>query len=167
MNTRLSSEAINQDQHPLLSTAAMGIAAVAAGTVLATSAFAQSAREVRGPTPYFAVENEPAPKLIVDPALSGPLALGLAQIQYLVENVRILPVFGEAALKGSPRVGHLHITVDDLPWLWADASDLNTIDIAGLPPGPHKVKIELVDANHNVFPGQMATVTFTVPAKTK
>ena len=78
MNTRLSSEAINQDQHPLLSTAAIGIAAVAAGTVLATSAFAQSAREVRGPTPYFAVENEPAPKLIVDPALPGPLALGLA-----------------------------------------------------------------------------------------
>jgi Family of unknown function (DUF6130) len=31
-------------------------------------------------------------------------------------------VFGEAALKVSPRLGHLHITVDDLPWLWADAS---------------------------------------------
>jgi hypothetical protein len=25
--------------------------------------------------------------------------------------------------------------VDDLPWLLADASDLNTVDIAGLPPG--------------------------------
>lgn len=199
MNTRLDSEVINQDRHPLLSTAAMNrrrsrgwhvlaashrtipliqrrnamtliiktLAAVAAGTMLATSAFAQSAREVRGSTPYFTVENEPAPKLIVDPALPRPLALGLAQIQYRVENVRILPVFGEAALKVSPRVGHLHITFDDLPWWWADASDLNTIDIAGLPPGPHKVKIELVDANHNVFPGQVATVTFTVPAQDK
>jgi hypothetical protein len=124
-------------------------------------------KEVRGPTPYFTVENEPAPKLIVDPVLPGPLALGLVQIQYRVENVRIVPVFGEAALKVSPRVGHLHITVDDLPWLWADASDLNTVDIAGMPPGPHKVKIELVDANHNVFPGQVATVTFTVPAQEK
>ncbi len=143
------------------------LAAVAAGTMLATSAFAQSARETRGPTPYFAVENEPAPMLIVDPALPGPLALGVVQIQYRVENVRIVPVFGEAALKISPRVGHLHITVDDLPRLWADASDLNTIDIAGLPPGPHKVKIELVDTNHNVFPGQVATVTFTVPAPIK
>ena len=56
------------------------LAAIAAGTVLATSAFAQSAREIRGPTPYFTVENEPAPKLIVDPALPGPLALGLVQI---------------------------------------------------------------------------------------
>ena len=141
------------------------LAAVAAGTVLATSAFAQSARETRGPTPYFAVENEPAPKLIVDPVLPGPLAFGVAQIQYRVENVRIIPAFGEAALKLSPRVGHLHITVDDLPWLWADSSDLGTIDMAELPPGQHKVKIELVDANHNVFPGQVATVTFTVPAR--
>jgi len=40
----------------------MGIAAaVAAGTVLATSAFAQSAREVRGPSPFVAIENEPHP----------------------------------------------------------------------------------------------------------
>ena len=143
------------------------LAAVAASTVLVTTAFAQTPREVRGPTPYFPVENEPAPKLIVDSALPGPLALGLVQIQYRVENVRILPVFGEAALKVSPRVGHLHITVDDLPWLWADASDLNTVDIAGLPPGPHKVKIELVNANHQVFPGQTATVEFTVPAQDK
>jgi uncharacterized protein DUF6130 len=143
------------------------LAAVVTGTALATSASAQNARDIRGPTPYFAVENEPAPKLVVDPALPGPLALGLVQIQYRVENVRILPVFGEAALKVSPRVGHLHITVDDLPWLWADASDLNTIDIAGMPPGPHKVKIELVDANHQVFPGQVATVAFTVPTQDK
>lgn len=147
---------------PLIKT----LAAAAAGTMLAASAFAQSASEVRGPTPFFAVENQPAPKLTVDPALPGPLALGLVQIQYRVENVRILPVFGEAALDVSPRIGHLHITVDDLPWLWADSSDLGTIDIAGLPPGQHKVKIELVNTNHTVFPGQVATVTFTVPAKT-
>jgi hypothetical protein len=84
-----------------------------------------------------------------------------------VENVRIVPVFGAGAVDVSPRLGHLHITVDDLPWWWADASDNNTIDIAGLPPGEHKVKIELVDANHNVFPGQVVTVTFTVPGHDK
>ena len=143
------------------------LAAVAAGTVLATSAFAQSARETRGPTPYFAVENEPAPKLIVDPVLPGPLAFGVAQIQYRVENVRIIPAFGEAALKLSPRVGHLHITVDDLPWLWADSSDLGTVDMAELPPGQHKLLIALVNAEHHVFPGQAQTVTFTVPAPAK
>jgi Family of unknown function (DUF6130) len=140
------------------------LAAVAAGTILATSAFAQGAREVRGASPFETIENEPAPKLIVDPPLPGPLAQGNFLAQYRVENVRILPVFGPGALNASPRIGHLHINVNDLPWLWADASDNNTVDIAGFPPGEHKVKIELVDANHNVLPGQAVTLTFTVPA---
>ena len=114
----------------------------------------QSARDIRGGSPYVAIEKEPAPKLIVDPPLPEGLALGVFWAQYRVENLRIVPVFGAGALQVSPRVGHLHIIVDDLPWWWADASDNNTVDIAGLPPGQHKVKIELVDANHNVFPGQ-------------
>src|SRR5262249_49893134 len=70
------------------------LAAVAAGTVLATNAFAQSTREVRDVSPYVAIENESPPKLIVDPT---PLAAGLAHdivwIQYHAENVRIVPVF--------------------------------------------------------------------------
>jgi len=37
------------------------------------------------------------------------------------------------------------LTVDDLPWWWGDVSDLNTIDLAGLPAGQHKVLIELVN----------------------
>jgi len=141
------------------------LTAVAAGSVLATSAFAQSAKEIRGASPYVAVKNEPAPKLIVDPPLPEGLALGVFWAQYRVENLRIVQVFGPEARQVSPRVGHLHITVDDLPWWWADASDNNTVDIAGLPPGEHKVKIELVDPDHNVFPGQVATVRFTVPAR--
>jgi Family of unknown function (DUF6130) len=143
------------------------LAAVAAGAVVATSAFAQSAREVCGPSPYGAVENEPAPKLIVDPPLPDPLARGAIQIQYRVENVRIRPVFGAGAVNVSPRVEHLHITVDDLPWHWADASDNNTIDLVGLPPGQHKLLIELVNAEHHVFTGQAQTVTFTVPGPAK
>src|ERR1700752_3363183 len=139
------------------------LAAAAAGIVLATGVFAQSARDIRGGSPYVAIENEPAPKLIVDPPLPEGLALGVFWAQYRVENVRILPVFGAGALQASPRIGHLHITVDDLPWWWADASDNNTIDIAGLPPGQHKVKIQLVGANHEGFPGQVVTLMFTVP----
>ena len=139
------------------------LAAAAAGTLLATGAFAQSAKEVRGGSPYVEIKNEPAPKLIVDPPLPEGLALGIVWIQYRVENLRIVPVFGEGATKVSPRVGHLHITVDDLPWWWADASDNNTIDIAGLPVGQHTVRIELVNANHQIFPGQTKTVTFTLP----
>jgi hypothetical protein len=122
-----------------------------------------SAKEVRGATSYSPIKNEPPPKLIVDPPLPEGLAQGIVWIQYRTENVRIVPVFGEGALSVSPRVGHLHITVDDLPWWWADPSDNNTIDIAGLPVGEHKVRIELVNANHQVYPGQSKTVKFTLP----
>ena len=142
-------------------------AAAAAATILATSAMAQSARDIRGRSPYIEIENEPAPKLIVDPPVPEGIAQGIFWAQYRVENVRIVPVFGAGALSVSPRVGHLHITVDDLPWWWADASDNNTVDIAGLPPGPHKVKIQLVDTNHKVFPGQEVTLSFTVPENGK
>ncbi len=137
-------------------------AIVAAGILLAAIACAQSAKEMRGATPYAAIENEPAPKLIVDPPLPDLLAQGIVWIQWRVENVNIVPVFGKGALNVSPRVGHLHINVDDLPWLWADASGINTIDLAGMPTGPHKVRVDLADANHQVFPGQSKTVTFTV-----
>jgi hypothetical protein len=146
------------------------LAAVAAGTVLATSAFAQSAREVRGASPYNAIENEPPPKLIVDPPIADLLVHGIVQIQYRTENVHIVPVFGAGALHVSPRVGHLHLTVDDLPWLWADASNNNTIDFAGVPAGQHKVLIELVNAQHQVFSGCATcrqTVTFIVPASVR
>jgi hypothetical protein len=134
----------------------------AAGTLLTAITFAQTAKEIRGATPYVEIENEAPPKLIVDPPLTNLLAQGIVWIQWRVENVRILPVFGKGALNVSPRVGHFHIRVDDLPWLWAEASDLNTIDLAGMPPGPHKVQIDLVDANHQLFPGQSKIVAFTV-----
>jgi len=139
------------------------VAVAAAGTLLATSAFAQSAKEIRGASPYVAIKNEPAPKLTVDPPLPEGLAQGVFWAQYRVENVRIVPVFGSGALQASPRIGHLHVIVDDLPWWWADAGDNNTIDIANLPPGQHKVTIQLVGADHNGFPGQSKTVTFTIP----
>jgi hypothetical protein len=125
----------------------------------------QTAKQVRGVTPYIEIKNEPAPKLFVDPPLTEGLALGVVWIQYRVENMRIVPVFGEGGTKVSPRIGHLHVTVDDLSWWWADASDNNTIDIAGLPAGQHKVRIELVNANHQIVPGQTKTVTFNLPVQ--
>jgi uncharacterized protein DUF6130 len=143
--------------------AVAGVVAATAPQAAREAAPPRSAREVRGPTPYAAVENEPPPKLIVDAPLPDLLDKGVVWIQYRTENVRIVPVFGKAALDVSPRVGHLHVRVDDLPWGWADASDLNTVDIGGMPPGEHKVVIELADANHQVFPGQARTVKFSVP----
>jgi hypothetical protein len=131
------------------------LAAVAACIVFAAAAFAQST--------VVPIDNEPAAKLIVEPPLPGPLARGVVFIPYRVENFRILPVGGPAARNVSPRVGHLHITVDDLPWQWADYGQSNTIILVGMPRGQHKVLIELVDPEGNVFTAQ--TVTFTSPGK--
>ena len=131
------------------------LATIATSTVLAVGAFAQST--------VVSIDNEPAPRLIVEPPLPGPLAQGVVFIPYQVENLRILPVGGAAARNVSPRVGHLHITVDDLPWQWADYGQSNTIILVGMPSGQHKVLIELVDPEGNVFTGQ--TVKFDSPGK--
>lgn len=138
-------------------------AALVSAMALPGSAPAQTAREIRGPSPYEQIENEPAPRLIVDPPLEETLKIGVFQAQYRVENMRIVPIFGPGALNVSPRIGHLHIIVDDLPWWWADASDNNTVDVAGLPPGKHKVTIQLVNPNHEPVPGQIKVLEFTVP----
>ena len=134
------------------------LAAIAAGTLLATSASAQSAASLVVP-----IEDEPAPRLFVEPPLPGPLARGVAFIPYRVENLRIMPVGGPAARNVSPRVGHLHITVDDLPWQWADYGQSNTIILVNLPRGEHKVLIEVVDPEGGVLTAQ--TVTFKSPGK--
>lgn len=146
------------------------LAAVAAGLALCAGAWAQSAKDIRGASPYVAIENEPPPKLVVDPPLPGQLAMGIVQIQYRTENVHVVSVFGAGALSTSPRIGHLHVTVDDLPWHWVEASDNNTVDVVGLAPGRHKVLIELVDPAHHVFTGCATcrqTVTFEVPGPVK
>ena len=107
--------------------------------------------------------TEPAAKLVVDAPLAEPLASrGVVVIPYCAENLRIVPVFGAAALAVSPRVGHIHVTVDNAPWLWADASGTPVI-LQGLAPGPHTVLITLVDANHQ--PIDKSTVNFEVPKK--
>ena len=123
---------------------------LAEAPAVATAAMAQST--------VVPIDNEPTPRLFVEPPLPGPLEQGVVFIPYRVENLRILPVAGPVARNLSPRVGHLHITVDDLPWLFADFGQSNTIVLAGMPRGEHKVRIELVDAEGNVFTAQ--TVTF-------
>ncbi len=148
-----------------MTTLTQTLAAVAAVAVLVTGALAQGAREARGPSSFLPTQNEPAPKLIVDLPLPGPLARGAALISYRTENFRILPVLGPDAVSVSPRAGHLHVTVDDLPWHWGDFSDKNLLVIVGLPPGQHKVLIELANPDHQILTGQ--TVTFTVPNPAK
>jgi hypothetical protein len=140
--------------------------ALSVGTLMqcGITAHAQSATNACRPPQVIPLSaTEPAAKLVIDAPLAEPLASrGVVVIPYCAENMRIAPVFGPGALAVSPRVGHIHVTVDEAPWRWADASGTPII-LQGLPPGPHTVLIELVNANHQVV--DKGTVTFDVPAK--
>jgi hypothetical protein len=145
-----------------MSTLTRTLAVAVAGTVCSMNAPAQTARDIRGPTALVAIQDEAPARLIVDPPIPEQLALGRVMIQYRTENLRIQAVFGKGALSVSPRVGHLHYTVDDTTWPIVDTS-YETIVLVGLKPGPHTVRFELADPLHRVIPGTTQTVAFVVP----
>src|SRR4026209_141297 len=139
-------------------------AVIAMAIAFALSAAAQTAKEVKGATPLVAVPNEAPAKLIVDPPIPEQPALGRVFIQYRTENLRVMPVFGKAALEVSPRVGHLHYYVDGQSWPIVDTSG-ETVVLVGLKPGPHSVRLELADATHRPIPGAAQLVECTVPSQ--
>ncbi len=126
---------------------------------------AQSAKDSCKPAPVIPLTSaEPPAKIVIDPPLPGPLASrGVAIIQYCAENLHIVPVFGPDAVAASPRIGHIHVSLDDASWVWADASGTPII-LQGLSSGTHKVHIDLVDANHHSL--DKGAITFVVPEKT-
>jgi membrane protein implicated in regulation of membrane protease activity len=156
----------NHSLHPAAARSAVCLARLARVLVGASiavasgSAAAQSGRDVRGAAAVEPVPNEPPAKIVVDPPLAGTLSHGRVVIQYRTDNLHVAPVFGTAALAVSPRVGHVHVSVDDTPWVWVDASGEPVI-LNGLPAGPHKVLLELETANHQLL--DQGAVRFTVP----
>jgi len=129
-------------------------------TLSAVMSMAQTARQVLGQAAVVPLACEPAARIVIDSPLADQLSEGRVVIQYRAENLHIVPVFGPAALAVSPRIGHIHVTVDDMPWHWADASGEPVI-LNGLPAGQHKVLIQLVNANHQ--PVDQGVVRFVIP----
>lgn len=136
------------------------LAVTTAGLALCVAAWAQSATEIGRPAAVIPLESEPAPKLIAYPALADALARGVVIIQHRTEHARLMPVFGKAAVEVSPRLGHIHVTVDDWQGTWAHTSQ-DPIIVVGLKPGPHKLLLELADPSHKIITS--TTVTVTVP----
>jgi hypothetical protein len=130
------------------------------GLLAAGYAYARPSLEAQDPVAITTQKGEPPAKLIVDPPLHGPLAKGVAIVQFRTENLQIVPVFGPAAAAVSPRIGHLHVTVDDTAWHWGHTSR-DPVIVAPLPPGRHQILLELADANHNVLAKEV--VKFEVP----
>ena len=108
-------------------------------------------------------DPEPAARIVVDPPLAEPLSRGVVFIQYRTENLQIVPVFGPKALDVTPRIGHLHVAVDGAPWVWAETGG-GPLIVAGLPAGPHKVEITLVNANHQPL-DRTVVVEFVIPGE--
>ncbi|EJN20445.1 hypothetical protein PMI35_05426 [Pseudomonas sp. GM78] len=132
------------------------------GVLFCTAAFGQGAADTDHPPAILPLESETAPRLIAYPPLAEPLARGVVIIQYRTEQARIMPVFGKAAADVSPRLGHLHVTVDDWKGTWAHTSE-DPIILVGLTPGAHKVLLEVADPTHRILTS--TTVSFTVPDK--
>ena len=137
---------------------------LAAVAFCTTTALAQKPTDSCGPTKVIPLTGEEPPaKIFIDPPLEEPLASrGVVVIHYCAQNLRLVPVFGPNALAVSPRVGHVHVRLDDAPWVWMEGSD-KPIILGSLPPGPHKVRLELMDANHRKL--DEGTVSFVVPDK--
>ena len=108
-------------------------------------------------------DPQPAAKIVVDQPLAEPLIRGVVFIEYRTENLQIVPVFGPKAVEVSPRIGHLHVAVDGAPWVWAETGG-GPLIVAGLPAGPHKIEITLVNANHQPL-DRTVVVEFVIPEK--
>ncbi|MGF6110308.1 hypothetical protein QFZ85_001844 [Pseudomonas frederiksbergensis] len=134
----------------------------ALGGFFCIAAFGQGEADPDQPPAILPLESETLPKLIAYPPLAEPLARGVVIIQYRTEHARIMPVFGKTAGDVSPRLGHLHVTVDDWKGTWAHTSE-DPIILVGLTPGTHKVLLEVADPTHKILTS--TTVSFIVPEK--
>jgi hypothetical protein len=103
-----------------------------------------------------------AARIVVEPPLAEPLSRGVVFINYRAEHVVLVPVFGAKAVEISPPIGHLHVALDGAPWGWGNTSGEPLI-IFGLPAGPHKLQITLVNPNHE--PLHQSVVEFVIPAR--
>ena len=105
------------------------------------------------PEQKAAVEKALKPHLVIDAPASGETQEGAAIIRFHTEGLTIDPEFGDRAAAQMPALGHLHVTVDDLPLLWVYTSK-EPIVLASLKPGPHKVRLDLANPNHKVLESQ-------------
>lgn len=133
---------------------------LALGVLFCTAASAEGEADPHHPPAILPLESEAVPALIAYPPLAEPLARGVVIIQYRAEHARIMPVFGKAAVEVSPRMAHLHVTVDDWQGTWAHTSE-DPIILVGLTPGAHKVLLEVADPTHKIL--TRTTVNFVVP----
>ena len=97
--------------------------------------------------------------LLAGAALAGPLTKGLVVIAFSTENIELVAKYGEAAQAITPRIGHLHISVDDAAWHWVHSNN-EPVVVQGLATGSHRITLELMDANHGLI--ETKTIAFEI-----
>lgn len=107
-----------------------------------------------------ATSAESEVQLLVEAPLAAPLARGVVVVPFHTEHLKIVPVYGVAAVGVVPRIGHLHISVDHSSWHWLHSSD-EPIVVQGLSRGSHQITLELADANHHRL--AVKEIDFTIP----
>lgn len=125
--------------------------------IIAWISVASVTAQVSGNTPLRA---EPPASITVYQPVTEQLSRGIAVVHFRTDNLRVRAVFGPDAVSITPRAGHLHVSVDDAPWVWAHTSG-QPVTVAGLAPGPHKIRAQLMNPNHQGL--DEGTVTFEVP----
>jgi hypothetical protein len=96
----------------------------------------------------------------VQPPLPGPLAKGVAVVTFQTGALRVAPIYGPSAVSVVPKLGHLHVTVDDAPWHWVHASS-EPLVVQGLAAGLHTLRLDLADPDHPMLASR--SVRFDVP----
>lgn len=128
-------------------------------SLVAPAAYAEDAVDHTTPaTPATAAGA--AAHLTLDAPIAPLLAKGVVVIQFHTGDLKIAPIYGPEGLAASPRVGHLHVTLDGASWHWVHAGP-DPLAIQGLAPGPHTVRVDLADPTHKVVETQ--SVSFVVP----
>jgi hypothetical protein len=150
----------SRERKNTMSLAPRNLLVISLGVFFCTAVCGLAVADIDTPAAILPLESETAPKLIAYPPLAEPLARGVVIIQYRMEHARIMPVFGKAAADVSPRLGHLHVTVDDWKGTWAHTSE-DPIILVGLAPGTHKILLEVADPTHKILTS--TTVSFMVP----
>jgi len=92
-----------------------------------------------------AAEPQPAAKIVVDPPWPNRCAAGSRSTSTALKICSSSRCSTRRRWK-CRRVGHLHVAIDGAPWVWAETSG-GPLIVAGLPAGPHKLEITLVNAN--------------------
>lgn len=141
---------LSQSRHPLAQMVVVAVVATAGFNVAA-----QAVTDAGTPPAVIPVDSEPPAALHIYSPVPEALARGVVILQFKTENFRVIPIFGKGALGVSPRVGHLHVTVDGMALTWAHTSG-EPIIVVGLKPGAHEILVELADPSHKIVTAKKA-----------